>query len=50
MIDETVSSSGGLRQLVKSDDPQSFFGLRSKGISWGPAGLDRRESRCPTGR
>ena len=35
VIDETVSSGGGLRQLVKSDDPQSFFGLRGGGIGWG---------------
>ncbi len=40
VIDETVSSSGGLRQLVKSDDPQSFFGLRGGGIGWGlPASI-----------
>jgi benzoylformate decarboxylase len=35
VIDETISSSGGLRQLMKSDDPQSFFGLRGGGIGWG---------------
>jgi benzoylformate decarboxylase len=35
VIDESVSSSGGLRQLVRSDDPQSFFGLRGGGIGWG---------------
>jgi benzoylformate decarboxylase len=40
VIDETVSSSGGLRQLVKSNDPQSFFGLRGGGIGWGlPASI-----------
>ena len=40
VIDETVSSSGGLRQLVKSDDPQSYFGLRGGGIGWGlPAAI-----------
>jgi benzoylformate decarboxylase len=40
VIDETVSSSGGLRQLVKSDDAQSFFGLRGGGIGWGlPASI-----------
>ena len=40
VIDESVSSSGGLRQLVKSDDPQSFFGLRGGGIGWGlPASI-----------
>jgi benzoylformate decarboxylase len=35
VIDEAVSSGGGLRQLVASDDPQSFFGLRGGGIGWG---------------
>jgi len=40
VIDEAVSSSGGLRQLVRSDDPQSFFGLRGGGIGWGlPASI-----------
>jgi benzoylformate decarboxylase len=40
VVDETVSSGGGLRQLVKSDDPQSYFGLRGGGIGWGlPASL-----------
>src|SRR5581483_11978803 len=40
VIDETVSSSGGLRQLVRSDDPQSYFGLRGGGIGWGlPASI-----------
>ncbi|MEJ0074274.1 MAG: thiamine pyrophosphate-binding protein [Alphaproteobacteria bacterium] len=40
VIDETVSSSGGLRQLIKSDDPQSYFGLRGGGIGWGlPAAI-----------
>ena len=35
VVDETVSSGGGLRQLVRSDDAQSFFGLRGGGIGWG---------------
>src|SRR5712692_2759566 len=35
VIDEAVSSSVGLRQLVASEDPQSFFGLRGGGIGWG---------------
>jgi benzoylformate decarboxylase len=35
VVDETVSSGGGLRQLVKSEDAQSFFGLRGGGIGWG---------------
>ena len=30
----------GLRSLVRSDDPQSFFGLRGGGIGWGlPAAI-----------
>jgi len=40
VIDETVSSSVGMRQLLKSDDPQSFYGLRGGGIGWGlPAAI-----------
>jgi benzoylformate decarboxylase len=40
VIDETVSSGAGLRQLVKSDDPRSYFGLRGGGIGWGlPASI-----------
>jgi benzoylformate decarboxylase len=35
VIDETISSSAGLRQLIASDDPQSLFGLRGGGIGWG---------------
>ena len=35
VVDETVSSGAGLRQLVRSDDAQSFFGLRGGGIGWG---------------
>src|SRR5437660_10491280 len=35
VIDEAVSSSGGMRQLIASDDPQSFFGLRGGGVGWG---------------
>ena len=35
VIDESVSSSPGLRQFLRSDDPQSFFGLRGGGIGWG---------------
>jgi benzoylformate decarboxylase len=30
----------GIRQLMRSDDPQSFFGLRGGGIGWGlPAAI-----------
>jgi benzoylformate decarboxylase len=40
IVDESVSSSAGLRQFLKSDDPQSFFGLRGGGIGWGlPAAI-----------
>ncbi len=40
VVDESISSSGGLRTLVRSDDPRSFFGLRGGGIGWGlPAAL-----------
>jgi benzoylformate decarboxylase len=40
VIDETVSSGMGLRRFLKSDDPQSFFGLRGGGIGWGlPAAI-----------
>jgi benzoylformate decarboxylase len=40
VIDETVSSGAGIRLLIRSDDPQSFFGLRGGGIGWGlPAAL-----------
>jgi len=35
VVDEAISSSVGLRSLVRSDDPQSFFGLRGGGIGWG---------------
>jgi len=35
VIDESVSSSPGLRQFLRSNDPQSFFGLRGGGIGWG---------------
>ena len=40
VIDETVSSGNGLRRFLKSDDPQSFFGMRGGGIGWGlPAAI-----------
>src|SRR6185295_4941434 len=31
VVDESISSAAGLRNLVASDDPQSFFGLRGGG-------------------
>ncbi len=40
VIDETISSGAGLRSFLKSDDPQSFFGVRGGGIGWGiPAAI-----------
>jgi benzoylformate decarboxylase len=40
VVDETISSGAGLRLLLRSDDPQSFFGLRGGGIGWGlPAAI-----------
>jgi benzoylformate decarboxylase len=40
VIDETVSSGMGLRRFLRSDDAQSFFGLRGGGIGWGlPAAI-----------
>ena len=35
VIEEALSSGAGIRQLIRSDDPQSFFGLRGGGIGWG---------------
>src|SRR5215213_3609153 len=31
VVEEALSSGGGMRQLIRSDDPQSFFGLRGGG-------------------
>jgi benzoylformate decarboxylase len=40
VIDETISSGTGLRRFLRSDDAQSFFGLRGGGIGWGlPAAI-----------
>jgi len=35
IIDETLSSGAGLRQLLAGDDAKSFFGMRGGGIGWG---------------
>ena len=35
IVDETISSGAGLRRLLRTNDPQSFFGLRGGGIGWG---------------
>ena len=63
VIEEALSSAPGIRQLIHSDDPQSYFGLRGGGIGWGlPAaigvklalpdrpvvGADRRRQRACT--
>src|SRR5262249_25564425 len=47
VIEEALSSAPGIRQLIRSDDPQSYFGLRGGGIGWGlrAARRDRREAR-----
>jgi benzoylformate decarboxylase len=40
VVDESISSGAGLRALLRSDDPRSFFGLRGGGIGWGlPAAI-----------
>jgi benzoylformate decarboxylase len=40
VVDESISSAFGLRSLLRSDDPQSFYGLRGGGIGWGlPAAI-----------
>jgi benzoylformate decarboxylase len=40
VVDESISSGVALRQLLKSDDAQSLFGLRGGGIGWGlPAAI-----------
>ncbi|HZB37553.1 MAG TPA: thiamine pyrophosphate-dependent enzyme [Beijerinckiaceae bacterium] len=40
VVEEALSSGTGLRRLLSSDDPQSFFGLRGGGIGWGlPAAI-----------
>jgi len=35
IIDETISSAAGVRQLLPCADRHSFFGLRGGGIGWG---------------
>src|SRR5262247_2133223 len=40
VVDESISSGGGLRDLLTSRDAKAFFGLRGGGIGWGlPAAL-----------
>ena len=40
VVDESISSGHGVRELLRSSDPRSFYGLRGGGIGWGlPAAL-----------
>jgi benzoylformate decarboxylase len=40
VVDETISSGAGLKRLLRSNDPHSFYGLRGGGIGWGlPAAI-----------
>jgi benzoylformate decarboxylase len=40
VVDESISSGAGLRELLKPRDPKGFYGLRGGGIGWGlPAAL-----------
>jgi benzoylformate decarboxylase len=40
VVEEALSSAPGIRHLIRSDDPQSYFGLRGGGIGWGlPAAI-----------
>jgi benzoylformate decarboxylase len=43
LVDESISSGRALRDLLKSEDPKSYFGHRGGGIGWGiPAALGVR--------
>lgn len=35
VVEEAISSSDRMRQLIRSDDAKSLFGLRGGGIGWG---------------
>jgi len=40
IVEETISSSAGVRHFFKCEDSKSFFGIRGGGIGWGlPAAL-----------
>ncbi len=40
VVEEAISSAPGIRLLLASDDPQSYYGPRGGGIGWGlPAAL-----------
>src|SRR4029077_13726331 len=47
VIEEALSSAPGIRSLIRSDDPQSYFGLRGGGIGWGLPGCSRAQRRLP---
>jgi benzoylformate decarboxylase len=43
LVDESISSGRALRDLLKTEDPKSYFGHRGGGIGWGiPAALGVR--------
>ncbi len=46
VIDETISSGAGLRQLIAGDDAQSLLWAARRRHRLGPAGDDRREARA----
>lgn len=37
VVEELLSSAPGIRQLLKSNDARSFYGMRGGGIGWGLA-------------
>ena len=37
VVEEALSSGARLRELIRCEDPQSFFGMRGGGIGWGLA-------------
>jgi benzoylformate decarboxylase len=40
VIEEATSSADGIRELIRSDDPQAYFGLRGGAVGWGmPAAI-----------
>jgi len=40
LVDESISSGRALKDLLKTEDPKSYFGIRGGGIGWGlPAAL-----------
>jgi benzoylformate decarboxylase len=46
VIEELLSSAEGIRRLIKSDDADSYFGLRGGGIGWGiPAAIGIKMAR-----